>query len=166
MLGNLLEKHGPNSSILLEYPGDRRIVLTLLVRLERHRSGVSFLLVCVRKSFLSACFCVYVLMFCCMAAGEGIASPSGRDIDGKYLDLNEKDLKDRYAKFQNDWPIFGVSLMCDSWTGPTRMSVINFLIYCNGVTWFHKSIDATGKSQDSDYLKTVTPNLSLFTMRH
>jgi hypothetical protein len=31
-----------------------------------------------------------------------------------------------------------------------------FLIYCNGVTWFHKFIDATGKSQDSDYLKTVT----------
>jgi hypothetical protein len=55
--------------------------------------------------------------------------------------MNEKDLKDRYAKFHNDWPIFGVSLMCDSWTGPTRMSVINFLIYCNGVTWFHKSID-------------------------
>jgi hypothetical protein len=24
MLGNLLEKHGPNSSILLEYLGDRR----------------------------------------------------------------------------------------------------------------------------------------------
>jgi hypothetical protein len=92
-----------------------------------------------------------------MAAGEGIASPTGRGIDGKYLDMNEKDLKDWYAKFQNDWPIFSVSLMCDSWTGPTRMSVINFLIYCNGVMWFHKSIDATGKSQDSDYLKTVTP---------
>jgi hypothetical protein len=92
-----------------------------------------------------------------MAAGEGIASPTGRDIDGKYLDMNNKDFKDRYAKFQNDWPIFGVSLMCDSWTGPTQMSVINFLIYCNVVTWFHKSIDATGKSQDLDYLKTVTP---------
>jgi hypothetical protein len=96
-------------------------------------------------------------MFFCMAAGEGIASPTGWDIDGKYLDMNEKDLKDRYAKFQNDWPIFGVSLMCDSWTGPTQMSVIDFLIYCNGVTWFHKSIDPTRKSQDSDYLKTVTP---------
>jgi hypothetical protein len=101
----------------------------------------------------------FVYVFSCffMAAGEGIASPTGWDIDGKYLDMNEKDLKDRYAKFQNDWPIFGVSLMCDSWTGPTRMSVINFLIYCNGVTWFHKSIDATGKSQVSDYVKTVTP---------
>jgi hypothetical protein len=43
MQGNLLEKLGPNSSIPREYLGDRRIVLTLLVRLERHRSGVSFL---------------------------------------------------------------------------------------------------------------------------
>jgi hypothetical protein len=37
-----------------------------------------------------------------MVAGEGIASTSGRDIDGKYLDQNEKDLKDRYIKFQQD----------------------------------------------------------------
>jgi hypothetical protein len=27
-----------------------------------------------------------------MAAGEGISSPTGRDIDVKYLDMNEKDL--------------------------------------------------------------------------
>jgi hypothetical protein len=92
-----------------------------------------------------------------MVSGEGIQSLSGRDIDGKYLDLNEADLKKRYEKFQIVWPTFGVTLMCDSWTGPTRMSVINFLIYCNGVTWFHKSIDATGKSQDSTYLLTVQP---------
>ena len=35
-----------------------------------------------------------------MVAGEGIASPTGRDIDGKYLDQNEQDLKTRYVKFQ------------------------------------------------------------------
>jgi hypothetical protein len=93
-----------------------------------------------------------------MVVGEGIASPSGRDIDGKYLDQNEKDLKDWYVKFQQDWPIFGVTLMCDSWTGPTRMSVINFLVYCNGITWFHKSVDATGRSQDSTFLLKVPPN--------
>ena len=62
-----------------------------------------------------------------MVAGEGIASPTGRDIDGKYLDQNEQDLKTRYVKFQKDWPLFGITLMCDSWTGPTRMSDINFL---------------------------------------
>ena len=74
-----------------------------------------------------------------MVAGEGITSPTGRDIDGKYLDQKEQDLKTRYVKFKKDLPLFGVTLMCDSWTGPTRMSVINFLIYFNGVMWFHKS---------------------------
>ena len=49
-----------------------------------------------------------------MVVGEGIASPTGRDIDGKYLDQNEQDLKMRYVKFQKDWPLFGVTLMCDS----------------------------------------------------
>ena len=74
-----------------------------------------------------------------MVAGEGIASPTGWDIDGKYLDQNEQDLKTMYVNFQKYWSLFGITLMCDSWTGPMRMSVINFLIYCNGVMWFHKS---------------------------
>ena len=99
-----------------------------------------------------------------MVPGEGIASPTRRDIDGKYLDQNEQDLKTRYIKFQKDWPLFGVTLMCDSWTGPTRMSVINFLIYCNGVTWFHKSIDASGRTQDAAYLFKVVPKHVPFTL--
>ena len=99
-----------------------------------------------------------------MVAGECIASPTGRDIDGKYLDQDEQDLKTRYVKFQKDWPLFGVTLMCDSWTGPTRMSVIKFLIYCNGVMWFHKSIDATGRTQDAAYLFKVVPKHVSFTL--
>jgi hypothetical protein len=34
-----------------------------------------------------------------VVAGEGITSPSGMEIDGKYLDQNEKDLMDRYKQF-------------------------------------------------------------------
>jgi hypothetical protein len=44
------------------------------------------------------------------------------------------------------------------------MSVINFLIYCNGVTWFHKSIDATGKYQDAKFLFKVASKLVHFTI--
>jgi hypothetical protein len=65
------------------------------------------------------------------------------------------EIRDRFQKFKEDWPSFGVTLMCDSWTGPTRMSVVNFMIYCNGVIFFHKSVDATGKTQDADYLLKV-----------
>ena len=47
---------------------------------------------------------------------------------------------------------FGVTIMCDSWTGPTSMSIINFMVYCNGRMFFHKSINATGQIQNADFL--------------
>jgi hypothetical protein len=63
MQGNLLGKLGPNSSKLREYVRDSRIVLTLSVLLERHKSGVSFLSFYVHESFPSPCICVSVLIF-------------------------------------------------------------------------------------------------------
>jgi hypothetical protein len=95
------------------------------------------------------------MQLCCVS-GEGIPSPQGRDIDGKYLDANEAELKDLFQKWRNGCHEHGVSIMCDSWTGPTRMSVINFLLYSNVRLWFHSSIDATEKSQDAKFLLKVT----------
>ena len=92
----------------------------------------------------------------CCVSGEAVPSPQGRDIDGKYLDANEAELKAMFQKWRNEWHEHGVTIMCDSWTGPTRMSVINFLLYSNGRMWFHSSIDATGKSQDAKFLLKVT----------
>ncbi|TVU12808.1 hypothetical protein EJB05_46468, partial [Eragrostis curvula] len=84
--------------------------------------------------------------------GEDVRSPTGREINGIYLDANEEDIKKQFAKFKLDWPNYGVTLMCDSWTGPTKMSIINFMVYSNGVMFFHKSVDATGNSQDADFI--------------
>jgi hypothetical protein len=92
----------------------------------------------------------------CCVSGEGVPSPQGRDIDSKYLYANEGDLKDLFQKWRNEWHEHDVSIMCDSWTRPTRMSVINFLLYSNGRLWFHSSIDAIGKSQDAKFLLKVT----------
>ena len=64
-------------------------------------------------------------------SGEGVPSPIGRDIDGKYLDENEDEITTLFKKWQNEWKEHGVTVMCDSWTGPTRMSIINFLLYSN-----------------------------------
>jgi hypothetical protein len=68
----------------------------------------------------------------CCVSGEGIPSSQGRDIVDKYIDANEAKLKDTFQKWRNEWYEYGVSIMCDSWTGPTRMSVINFFLYSNG----------------------------------
>jgi hypothetical protein len=92
---------------------------------------------------------------CCISS-EGVPSPQGRDIDGKYLDANEAELKDLFQKWCNEWHEHDVSIMCDSWTGLTHMSVINFLLYTNDRLWFHSLIDVTGKSQDAKFLLKVT----------
>jgi hypothetical protein len=57
-----------------------------------------------------------------------------------------------FQKWRNDWHEHGVTIICDSWTSPTRMSVINFLLYSNGRMWFHSSVDATEKNQDAKFL--------------
>jgi hypothetical protein len=36
------------------------------------------------------------------------------------------------------------------------MSIINFMVYCNGVMFFHKLVDCTGHSQDVNYIFRVT----------
>jgi hypothetical protein len=71
-------------------------------------------------------------------------------------------------KWCNEWHEYGVSIMCDSWTDPTCMSVINFLLYSNGRLWFHSLIDATEKSRDAKFLLKVTTqcDLSLFCCIH
>jgi hypothetical protein len=71
------------------------------------------------------------------------------------LDENEKEIIKEIDKWKQEWPTYGVTIMCDSWTGPTRMSVINFLLYCNGTMYFWKSFDATGYSQDADFILKV-----------
>lgn len=68
--------------------------------------------------------------------GENIPSSIGREIDGKYLDATEKDVKKQFERFKRDFVEYGVTLMCDSSTRPTGMVVINFLIHCNGIIFF------------------------------
>jgi hypothetical protein len=54
--------------------------------------------------------------------------------------------------FKENWGQFRVTIMCDSWTGPTKMCITNFMIFCNGHTFFHKSVNATGCVQNADFI--------------
>ena len=42
--------------------------------------------------------------------------------------------------------------MCDGWTGPTKLSIINFMVYSKGNTIFLKSVDASDKIKDNKYI--------------
>ena len=85
--------------------------------------------------------------------------PTGRDIDGPLLDMNYNDLKAHMEDYKENWSHFGVTVMCDSWTGPTKMCIINFMIFCNGQMFFHKTVNATGYIQNAEFvydcIKTV-----------
>ncbi|XP_057962814.1 uncharacterized protein LOC131154213 isoform X1 [Malania oleifera] len=52
-------------------------------------------------------------------------------------------MKNYIASFAGIWKERGVTLMCDGWSGPTRKHIINFLVYCDRGTVFHKSVDAS-----------------------
>ncbi|WVZ87005.1 hypothetical protein U9M48_033708 [Paspalum notatum var. saurae] len=84
--------------------------------------------------------------------GVGIRIPTAREIDRKYLDENVKEIENEIEKWKKEWDECGVTLMCDSWTDPMRNSVINFLVYSGGTMYFMKSVDATDKIQDHQYL--------------
>jgi hypothetical protein len=43
--------------------------------------------------------------------------PRGKEIDGPLLDRNFDDVEAHLAEFKEDWNEYGVTIMCDSWTG-------------------------------------------------
>ncbi|XP_044459577.1 uncharacterized protein [Triticum aestivum] len=79
-----------------------------------------------------------------------IPIPTAKEIDGPYLEANYDEANSFLQKFKQDWKNFGVTLMCDSWTGPTGMSIINFMVYCNARMFFLNTIDASGQTQNSE----------------
>ncbi|KAM0853137.1 hypothetical protein ACQ4PT_051274 [Festuca glaucescens] len=78
--------------------------------------------------------------------------PTAKEIDGIYLDKNYDEATEWLKLFKQDWKNYGVTVMCDSWTGPAGMSIINFMVYCNARMFFHKSVDASGQTQNSEFL--------------
>jgi hypothetical protein len=49
--------------------------------------------------------------------GDGVPIPRGRQIDGPLLDMNYADMETHMAEFKKDWKDYGVTVVCDSWTG-------------------------------------------------
>lgn len=81
-----------------------------------------------------------------------VRAPSAYDIAEVYLPEECKEMKQYIKSLEPIWNEKGVTTMCDGWSGPTNMHIINFLIYSVRGTVFHKSIDATDVlRRDADY---------------
>ena len=82
----------------------------------------------------------------------GIEPPSPYEIKNKYLDMEYKDMED-YVNIQREkWKTYGCTIMSDGWTGPTKLSIINFMVYSKGSTIFLKSVDASDKIKNNKYI--------------
>ena len=85
----------------------------------------------------------------------GIEPPSPYEIKNKYLDMEYKDMED-YVNIQREkWKTYGCTIMSDGWTGPMKLSIINFMVYSKGSTIFLKSVDASDKIKDNKYIYSL-----------
>ena len=50
------------------------------------------------------------------------------------------------------WIEKGCTIMADGWTGPTKLSIINFMVYSGGKTVFLKSVSASGEIKEHKYI--------------
>lgn len=83
-----------------------------------------------------------------IAAGKGVEVPSAHTMYGPALNAVVGDVDDYIEKQRKKWEQYGVTIMCDGWTGPTRKSLINFLVYCDGNCCFIGSADVTEDLKD------------------
>ncbi|KAM2916542.1 hypothetical protein FF1_045441 [Malus domestica] len=88
----------------------------------------------------------------CQQAGVGVQPLTPYEIRNKYLDMEYKDIGEYVNKLRSKWETNGCTIMCDGWTGPTRLSIINFMVYSKGKTIFLKSVDASDHIKNYKYI--------------
>ena len=60
--------------------------------------------------------------------GMGIEPPSPYEINDKYLEMGIK--MEAYVNIQREkWKTYRYTIICDGWTEPTKLSIINFMVY-------------------------------------
>ena len=85
--------------------------------------------------------------------GPDVRAPSSYELSDVFLPEAVKEIRQWISEFAPKWKERGVTIMCDGWSSMTRLNLINFLIYSNGFTVFHKSVNASDvQRKDADYL--------------
>ena len=89
----------------------------------------------------------------------GIEPPSPYEIKNKYLEMEYKDIEAYVNQQRKKWKTYGCTIMSNGWIGPTRLSIINFMVYSKGSTVFLKSIDASNNIKDYKYIYKLLKNV-------
>ena len=76
-------------------------------------------------------------------AGMRIEFPSPYEIKNKFLEMEYKEVEAHVNQQREKWKTYGCTIMSNGWIGPTKLSIINFMVYSKGTRVFLKSIDAS-----------------------
>ena len=88
-----------------------------------------------------------------------IKPPSPYEIKNKYLEREYKDMEAYVNQQRDKWKTYGCTIMSDGWTGPTRLSIINFMVYPKGSTVFLKIFNASNNIKDHKYIYKLLKNV-------
>ena len=70
-----------------------------------------------------------------------------------------KEMKAYVNQQREKWKTYGCTIMSDGWTGLTKLSIINFMVYPKGTMVFFKLVNASNNIKDHKYiyklLKTI-----------
>ncbi|KAK2655080.1 hypothetical protein Ddye_008132 [Dipteronia dyeriana] len=80
-----------------------------------------------------------------------VQPPTSHEIRYKYLDIEYKERKEYVDNFKNKWEKYGCTIMCDGWTGPTRLSYVYGLVK-----------DVVKEVDEKNIVQIVTNNSSSF----
>ena len=84
--------------------------------------------------------------------GMDIKPPSLYEIKNKCLEMEYKDMEAYVNIKREKWKTYGCTSMCGKWTVPTKLSIINFMVYSKGNTIFLKFVHASDKIKDNKYI--------------
>ncbi|KAI5317211.1 hypothetical protein L3X38_036918 [Prunus dulcis] len=88
----------------------------------------------------------------CQQASVGVQPPTPYEVRNKYLKMEYKDISEYVNKLRSKWETNGCTIMCDGWAGPTRLSIINFMVHSKGKTICLKSVDASDHIKNYKYI--------------
>ena len=73
--------------------------------------------------------------------------------------MENKDMEAYANQQRKKLKTYGYTIMSDRWTGPTRLSIINFMVYSKWSMVFLKSFDASNNIKDHKYIYKLLKNV-------
>ncbi|KAK8951550.1 hypothetical protein KSP39_PZI003122 [Platanthera zijinensis] len=84
--------------------------------------------------------------------GVGLKPPSYHEVRVPLLNNEVNEVKDMMKTYEDEWRVFGCSIMADGWTDRKQRTLINFLVNSPKGTFFLESVDASNYSKTGEKL--------------